>query len=464
MDQEVRKFRKSMLFLSKALLLLVLFVLFGVCWWFFYPEATYWGPGNALVLFFYFVLLLAFSSLYGAIRIGVLRLGEVVYSFSITLFISNLLAYTMFSLIARGLVNPLWLMACTAIQFFCAAIGCFFINRLYFKMYPAREVALIYSQRALAKNIIQKLSLKKDRYRVCIALSEEEDYDYILKSIDRYASVMFCDIDENLRYKLFSHCSLAGKRVYVIPSFQDVMMRSSHLTQLFDTPVFYCKNSGISTEEAAFKRGMDIVLALLALVLASPFMLVVALCVKLYDGGPILYSQERLTQNGKVFRLYKFRSMIVDAEKHGGPRLSSVNDDRITPVGKFIRKVRLDELPQLFNILRGDMSVVGPRPERPEIALQYQKDLPEFNLRLRMKAGLTGYAQIYGRYNTTMRDKLLLDLLYTENYSLIMDFRMIFMTVKILFMPESTEGIEDGAFLPEAVHKKEESPEEKTDQ
>lgn len=448
METNARRFRKSALFFSKAALTLALFAVFSVIWWYFYPEATYWGPGNLLVLLFYLVVLVAFSSLYGALRIGVLRLGEVVYSYILTLLVTNALSYTMFALIARSLINPAMLIVATGIQFMIASLAAYYINRLYFRLYPAREVAVVYSQRALALDIIGKMSRIKDRYRVCVAISEDEGYEQIIRSISGYASVMFCDIDASLRYRLFSYSSLNGKRVYVVPSFQDVLVRSSHLTQLFDTPVFYSKNNGLSTEQALFKRIMDIVISAVALIVASPFMLVVAAAIKLYDWGPVIFAQERLTLDGRIFRLYKFRSMIIDAEKDGGPRLSSVNDDRITPIGRIIRKIRFDELPQFFNILKGDMSVVGPRPERPEIALQYQKTLPEFALRLRVKAGLTGYAQIYGRYNTTMRDKLLLDLLYTENHSVLMDFRMLFMTVKILFMPESTEGIADGAFLP----------------
>jgi exopolysaccharide biosynthesis polyprenyl glycosylphosphotransferase len=444
----MRQFRKSALFFSKAAMLIALLAVFAVVWWFFYPEATFWRAGNYLVLLFYLAVLTGFSSLYGALRIGVLRLGEVIYSFVLTLVVTNALSYTMFSLIARRLVNPLWLLAATVVQFLLAVAGAVQINRLYFRLYPAREVAVVYSQRALALNIIAKMAQNKDRYRVCVAISEEEGYDRIVSSIQNYASVMFCDIDENLRYKLFSHCSLEGKRVYVVPSFQDVLMRSSHLTQLFDTPVFYSKNSGISTEQAIFKRMMDVAISAVGLLLACPFMLIIAAAIKICDRGPVLFVQERLTLGGRVFRLYKFRSMVVGAEKEGEARLSSVNDDRITSVGKILRKIRFDELPQLINILKGDMSVVGPRPERPEIAMLYQETLPEFALRLRMKAGLTGYAQIFGRYNTTMRDKILLDLLYTENYSLLLDFRMLFMTVKILFMPESTEGVADGAILP----------------
>ena len=190
---------------------------------------------------------------------------------------------------------------------------------------------------------------------------------------------------------------------------------------------------------------VDLILTGIATIIASPFMLVTALAIKLYDGGPALYKQKRLTKDGKEFYVYKFRSMIVDAEKNSGARLSSgENDDRITKVGKVIRAIRFDELPQLFNILKGDMSIVGPRPERPEIAEQYYEELPEFKYRLKVKAGLTGYAQVYGKYNTTPKDKLKLDLMYINNYSLYLDLKVIFYTVKILFMKESTEGIEEG--------------------
>ena len=174
-------------------------------------------------------------------------------------------------------------------------------------------------------------------------------------------------------------------------------------------------------------------------------MMITAVAIKMNDGGPVFYRQKRLTKNGKEFFILKFRSMGLDAEKDGIARLSTgIQDNRITSIGRIIRKVRIDELPQLFNILQGHMSIVGPRPERPEIASQYEKELPEFSLRLQAKAGLTGYAQVYGKYNTSPYDKLQMDLMYIANPSLLEDLRIIFITIKILFIPESTEGIEEG--------------------
>lgn len=235
------------------------------------------------------------------------------------------------------------------------------------------------------------------------------------------------------------------------PKISDIIIQSSNKLHIFDTPLILCKNQGLTYEQKLFKRIFDISISLFALILLSPIMIFVAALIKFYDGGPIIFKQKRLTVDNRVFDVYKFRSMIVDAELDGKARLASQNDSRITPVGKVIRKLRLDELPQLFNILIGDMSIVGPRPERPEIAEQYIKIMPEFEYRTKVKAGLTGYAQVNGKYNTAPYDKLKLDLMYIGNYSILMDIKLILMTVKILFMPESTEGIIDGESLPEMI-------------
>ena len=212
----------------------------------------------------------------------------------------------------------------------------------------------------------------------------------------------------------------------------------------FDTPLFLTRSNPLSLEQLAWKRIFDLLLCIILLIPASPFMLFTALAIKLCDGGPILYKQVRCTTNGREFHIYKFRSMVVDAEKDGVARLATKEDSRITPVGKFIRATRLDELPQLFNILKGDMSFVGPRPERPVIIEKYVKDIPEFVYRTKVKAGLTGYAQIFGKYNTTPYDKLKLDTYYIEHYSFGLDLKILIQTVKIVFRPEATEGIDSG--------------------
>ena len=226
-----------------------------------------------------------------------------------------------------------------------------------------------------------------------------------------------------------------------MPKISDIMLMNADHIHLFDTSLLLFRNRGLTAEQQFVKRLVDIVFSLLGLIVASPFMLVIAILVKAYDGGPVFYRQPRLTKDGKVFDVLKFRSMRVDSEKKGA-RLAMKNDDRVTPVGRVIRNIHFDELPQIFNILKGDMSLVGPRPERPEIAAQYKREIPEFDYRLKVKAGLTGFAQVYGKYNTTPYDKLKLDLTYIENYSILLDFKLLFLTFKILFQKENTEGVE----------------------
>lgn len=254
-----------------------------------------------------------------------------------------------------------------------------------------------------------------------------------------------CGVHSHDRNTILKYCIASGIQVYMLPRIGDLLMSSAKPMHLFHLPILRVTRYNPSPEFLFLKRLFDIVISGTALLVFSPVMLVVAIAIKLTDGGPVFYKQCRLTKNGKPFMVHKFRSMRVDAESDGVARLSTGDkDDRITPVGRFIRKVRLDELPQLIDILKGDMSVVGPRPERPEIAAEYMEELPEFSLRLQAKAGLTGYAQVYGKYNTTPYDKLQMDLMYIAQPSILEDLRIIFATIKILFLPESTEGIFEG--------------------
>jgi exopolysaccharide biosynthesis polyprenyl glycosylphosphotransferase len=229
-----------------------------------------------------------------------------------------------------------------------------------------------------------------------------------------------------------------------VPKITDVILRGAENIHTFDTPLLICKTFGLKLEHRIIKRAADLVCSGIMLVILSPVMLVCAIIIKAGDGGNIIYRQTRLTKNGRKFEMYKFRSMVVNAENDGTARLSEAGDNRITSAGKVLRRYRLDELPQLLNILKGDMSLVGPRPERPEIAEEYEKEMPEFSFRLAVKAGLTGYAQVMGKYNTTPYDKLKMDLMYIQQYSILLDFKILVKTAKIVFVTESTEGIEQG--------------------
>lgn len=292
---------------------------------------------------------------------------------------------------------------------------------------------------------------KKFNVKKVLPVSEVIENVEILADADE---VFLSGIHSHDRNVIIKYCAAQDINALVIPRIGDVMMSGAKRMHILHLPVLLVQRYNPTPEYVLVKRFFDIIFSSIAILITSPILLITALLVR-RDGGPVFYTQERLTKDARVFRVIKFRSMRVDAEKDGVARLSTgENDDRITPVGRVIRKVRIDELPQLFNILKGEMSIVGPRPERPEIAALYEEEMPEFRLRLQCKAGLTGYAQVYGKYNTTPYDKLMMDLMYISNPSIVEDLRIMFATVKILFLPESTEGVTEGQTT--AMEKREE--------
>lgn len=258
-----------------------------------------------------------------------------------------------------------------------------------------------------------------------------------------FQAVIIGDISAVERNDILKYCYANKVRAYVVPKISDIILMGADRIHIFDTPFMLSKGYTLSFDQLLAKRALDLMLAVPAFIITSPVMLITAVAVKLYDGGPVLYKQVRLTRHDRKFEIYKFRSMVVDAESDGIAKLARENDDRITPVGRIIRATRIDELPQLFNILKGDMSFAGPRPERPEIMEEYCKEIPEFAFRTRVKAGLTGYAQVYGKYNTTPYDKLKLDLFYISNYSMWTDIKLILMTLKIVLKKDATEGVSE---------------------
>ena len=286
------------------------------------------------------------------------------------------------------------------------------------------------------------MDYKKQHYKVAELISAEKGFDEICKEIVKYESVIINDVDAKLRNDLLKFCFENGIRTYVVPKITDIIMRGAIPINAFDTPMLLIKSTGLNLGQRFLKRAMDIAISLTGIIIASPIMLLIALAIKAEDKGPVFYKQKRATIGGKEFDILKFRSMIVNAEAAGLSIPATGNDPRITKVGRIIRATRLDELPQIINILKGDMSIVGPRPERVEHVKEYGEEIPEFAYRLKVKGGLTGYAQIYGKYNTSAYDKLRLDLMYIENYSIFLDIKLIIMTVRIILSKESTEGFE----------------------
>ncbi len=406
-------------------------------------QAAYFGwKGNLLIFVIYAILIFLFSRIYNGFRIGLLRVSDIIYSQSLSVLFINFITYLQICLLERDIARPGPIIGKTAADIIFIIIWALIGNRIYFKLYAARKMIIIYGSRQ-AVPLVKKMSQRDDQFMICRAVKCDEDPDVIAALISEYDSVIICDVPSEKKNDILKLCFANSKRVYITPKLSDIIIRGAEQIHLFDTPLLVCRNSGLSAESAIIKRIFDFTLALIGLIPALPIMLVTAVCIKLCDGGPVFYTQDRLTIGGRIFKVYKFRSMVVDAEKDGKARLAEENDSRITPVGKVIRMLRIDELPQIFNILKGDMSIVGPRPERPEIAAENEKTMPEFRYRLKVKAGLTGYAQVLGKYNTTPYDKLRLDLMYIEQYSFLLDLKLILMTIKILFLPESTEGVKE---------------------
>ena len=288
---------------------------------------------------------------------------------------------------------------------------------------------------------MDKMNSREDKYEICKTISYKEGMSRICGQMEDYDAVLIGDMPSHERNLILKYCFAAGIRTYSVPKISDVLLRSSDELNLFDTPLLLSRNIGLTIEQQWVKRCEDVLFSVFMLCLFSPVFLIAAVSIKLTDGGPVFYKQERLTKDGKRFMIYKFRTMVVDAEKMSGPVLASEKDPRILPIGRILRATRMDELPQILNILKGDMSLVGPRPERPQLAAEIEKKIPEFSYRLKVKAGLTGYAQVYGKYNTTAYDKLKLDLMYIRKYSIMLDLKLILMTPKIMFLKESTEGV-----------------------
>lgn len=397
--------------------------------------------GHILIIGIYFVLLFFFDNTYGGLKIGYLKSSEVFFSQIFALLAVNVISYFQISLMRNWLVPADWLFFVFGIQIAISGVWTFLCNAFYRNVFPPREMLLIYGERSI-DDILNKFATRKDKYKVVKCMNIKEGVEAIKEEVlQKYDAIVLWDIPTQERNILLKYCYGNSIRVYMMPKIPDVLIQGSSSLHLFDTPIFLTREYSLTVEQRMVKRLIDLVCALLLVVIASPFMLITAIAIKLYDKGPVLYKQIRCTREQKEFYILKFRSMKVDAEKDGVARLASQNDSRITPIGKFIRAVRIDELPQLFNILKGEMSFIGPRPERPEIIAKYVQDMPEFVYRMKVKAGLAGYAQVYGKYNTTPYDKLKLDLAYIENYSVWLDLKLMLLTLKILFKPESTEGV-----------------------
>ncbi len=420
---------------------------FFCCWTGFYAHVLYPAEENfkesSMVILLFMILYLVFSRIYDAFHLSLQRISELVYSQMLASFFADGIMFFILELLAHGKIQILPFLLCFLGQTAFSALWALLAHRWYFRTFPPLRTVILYHKKEKMEDFINAYGMDI-KFQVVKTCSVQDTLPDISDMIDESIQTVFIyDIPSHERNKILKYCIEKNKIVYVIPSTGDLILSSARTMHMFHLPMLRMERYRPVPEFIMIKRIFDILVSVIALVFFSPVMVIIAVAVK-SDGGTIFYHQTRLTKDGKKFEILKFRSMRPDAEQDGKARLSTgEHDSRVTRTGKFIRRFRLDELPQLFNILKGDMSVVGPRPERPEIAEQYEKELPDFRLRLQAKAGLTGYAQVYGKYNSTPYDKLQMDLMYLAHPSMIQDLKICFATIKTLFTPESTEGVSE---------------------
>ena len=438
------RFKRVINFFEGFVILAAHVAIFAYVWYGSYAwrlEVPFFRRGDWAVIGIYGLILFLLYNLYGGFKIGYLRLMDVLYSQILSLLSANVVAYVQIVLINRKYLRAVPLIKMTVVQIIFILLWVLICKLIYAALYPPRQMLLVCYDRG-PDDMIVKMSSRQDKYEICdIADLNEEPLDAVCEMVKDYEAVLIYDIPAYERNIILKRCFTESVRTYVTPKISDILLRGSDNIHIFDTPLYLSRNKGLSGDQIIFKRLLDLVISIPVAVILMPLFIIIALLIKVYDGGPVLYKQPRLTIDGKVFDIYKFRSMRIDSEKYGF-QLAKKNDDRVTPIGNVLRKLHFDEFPQLINIIKGDMSLVGPRPERPEIAKMYQEIIPEFDFRLKVKAGLTGYAQVYGKYNTRPYDKLKLDLTYIENYSFWLDIKLLLLTFKILFQKDNTEGID----------------------
>lgn len=442
MNHKKNEEKKHIIRKIEAFLQIMLFAVFYYLTWLFsYQDVTfpYLGRGKYVLMGVYAILVLILFHYSDGFSYGHSKLADIIVSQCIAIFLVNFLTYWQLSLIANVMIAPVPMLLLTLFDIFLCLGCCYIYTSVYHSYHTPRDIIMIYGTEN-ALDLEEKISMRGDKYKITQIISINEGFEKIREEIEKHEAVLLNDVPAQIRNDILKFCYTNEIRVYATPKLSDIIISGADKICLFDTPLLLIKGTGLNLEQRILKRAMDIVLGSIAIVITSPIMLVVAIAIKLEDGGPVFFKQERVTLNGRRFDILKFRSMIVDAEKLGEVIPATDHDPRITKVGRVIRATRIDELPQIINILKGEMSIVGPRPERVEHVEKYQEEIPEFIYRTKVKGGLTGYAQIYGKYNTSPYDKLRLDLTYIEEYSIFLDIKLILMTLQIMVRKESTEG------------------------
>ncbi|MEY8574595.1 exopolysaccharide biosynthesis polyprenyl glycosylphosphotransferase [Oscillospiraceae bacterium 21-37] len=440
----IKKLKRSIVFILKLALFAALFGIFFGIFGIHNPWLWNLSRTTGVTMVTFIVLGIALMSVYGGYAVGAQKSKPIVHSMALATIITDLVTHLQLSIMNTSQFNndhfvyetPHLLLLVMVLQVIVIVFFSYFGNFIYFSLEPPERCCVISSSRESLGSIIPKIKRFKKQYNI----TETVRYDSpkVLDVIARNDTVFLYDVPTRERTSLIDFCYQTQKNIYYNFEMIDVVSQGAKYVTLDDKSLVMHMAKDLTMEQRIIKRLMDISISLFALVLTSPIMLVCAIAIKAEDGGKVFYKQKRLTKYGRVFQVYKFRTMKEENSIH---KSVTENDDRITKVGNILRKFRIDELPQMLNILKGDMTVVGPRPEMLENVEKYTSDLPEFSYRLRMKAGLTGLAQISGKYNTSPKDKLVMDLMYIENYSIWQDLKLIFQTITVfLKASESTEA------------------------
>ena len=437
---ETRLYRKAMLLgnLIIRIITLTMFIFVSISW---YLRLQRVSITCCMSWIIYFIIYESSARLYNGFKSGNIRVPEIITAQVLSLLWACSAGWIICCTSRHRIVGVRSFLLLLAADVAVASVWAYIMDKVYMRLHKPRRVLLVCPEQD-RDLLIVKLSEKKNKFYV----TDYENGDEVIAKLSgghsTASAVVLYNIEGQKKSEIITWCVEHGMRIYVVPSIADIQLRSMRSVHLLDMPMIMYEELELHRVELAIKRICDIVISASALIILSPFLALISLAIHLEDGGPVFFRQERCTKNGQIFKIVKFRSMVVDADRFGTKPVTD-GDPRITRVGRWIRQYRIDELPQLFNILVGQMSLVGPRPERYEFYEKYTGELPEFRLRSRMRGGLTGYAQVYGKYNTSPRDKLALDLIYIENWSLLLDLKILLLTIQVCLKKESTEGFDE---------------------
>jgi len=441
----IQRLQRTFLLIFKALLFVLLFIVFFGLMGLVEPELLRLSRTSGIVMTTFIIAIICLVRIYGGFAIGIKKTKDIVSSVFLATLLTDAIAYFELSIMRINFPNVNFLhdlfalIGVVILQIIAINLFSYLGNYLYFEINPPADVLVIYGEKEGIENFVLKINKYKKQYKINDVVNvKDENLEELIRKNSMIFLYSLSDIEKR---KLQEFCYRHNKTTFVTPDLSDIIIRHSIRTLVDDVMVLESRVGGLTFEQSILKRICDILISGIGLVIASPVMLIEALAIKLEDGGPVFFKQPRVTKDGKEFNVLKFRTMVVDADKDK-KILAAEGDKRITKVGNILRKLRIDELPQFINILKGEMSIVGPRPEQVEITEKYVEILPEFKYRLKVKAGLTGLAQILGKYNTTPKDKLILDLMYIEQYSIWLDLKLILQTAKVLFKSDSTEGVQ----------------------